>query len=165
MTSLDRPSVEVRPAREQDSAFILSLIKELAIYEKAEEAVVATEAHIKETIFGPDSIAHGLICNVEGQAVGFAVYFYNYSTWLGKNGLFLEDLYVTPEYRGAGAGKALLKYLAQLAVEKGCGRFEWNVLDWNTPAIEFYENFGAEPQSEWVGYRLEGSKLTDFANN
>lgn len=158
-------NIEIRPAREDDSAFILGLVTELAKYERAEHEVVATESDIRQSIFGADSIAHALICNVDGKAVGFAVYFYNYSTWLGKNGLFLEDLYVTPEYRGAGAGKALLKYLAQLAVENGCGRFEWNVLDWNTPAIDFYESFGAEPQSEWVGYRLEGSKLTDFASS
>ena len=91
------------------------------------------------------------------------VYFFNYSTWLGKHGLYLEDLYVTPEQRGAGAGKALLRHLAKLAVARGCGRFEWSVLDWNTPAIEFYDSIGARPQNEWIGYRLAGEALTSFA--
>jgi GNAT superfamily N-acetyltransferase len=108
---------------------------------------------------------YSVICDVDGEAAGFALYFYSFSTWLGRHGLFLEDLYVTPELRGAGAGKALLKHLARLAVREGCGRFEWNVLDWNTPAIDFYEAFGARPQSEWVGYRLTGSALTDFAGS
>ena len=105
------------------------------------------------------------MCNVDGKPAGFAVYFFNFSTWLGKYGLFLEDQYVSPEYRGCGAGKALLKHLARLAVEKDCGRFEWNVLDWNKPSIEFYESFGALPQDEWVGYRLTGDALTHFADD
>jgi GNAT superfamily N-acetyltransferase len=106
----------------------------------------------------------GLICEQGEEAVGFAVYFFNYSTWLGQHGLFLEDLYVSPQHRGSGAGKALLRHLAQLAVANDCGRFEWNVLDWNQSAIDFYESFGARPQSEWIGYRLTGEALTAFAN-
>ncbi|WP_312361104.1 GNAT family N-acetyltransferase, partial [Stutzerimonas balearica] len=94
---------------------------------------------------------------------GYAVYFFNYSTWLGKHGLYLEDLYVTPQQRGVGAGKALLRYLAKLAVARGCGRFEWSVLDWNQPAIDFYESIGARPQNEWIGYRLAGDALSEFA--
>ena len=112
---------------------------------------------------GVDDDVGGFVEDDECTPAGFALYFFNFSTWLGKFGLFLEDLYVSPEYRGSGAGKALLKHLAQLAVEKGCGRFEWNVLDWNEPAIEFYESFAAESQSEWVGYRLTGDTLARFA--
>ncbi|MCK4406851.1 MAG: GNAT family N-acetyltransferase [Bacteroidales bacterium] len=99
---------------------------------------------------------------INEKPVGFAVYFYNYSTWLGKNGLYLEDLYVSPKYRGKGAGKMLLKHLAKIAVSKDCGRFELSVLDWNEPAMKFYESFGAKPQSEWLVYRLEGEALRDF---
>jgi GNAT superfamily N-acetyltransferase len=102
---------------------------------------------------------------VDNEPIGYAVYFFNYSTWLGRHGLYLEDLYVSPEHRGAGAGKALLKHLAQLAVAKGCGRFEWSVLDWNEPAIRFYQAIGARPQDEWVGYRLTGEALEAFANS
>ncbi|HEY8569978.1 GNAT family N-acetyltransferase, partial [Microbulbifer sp.] len=104
-------------------------------------------------------------CNIDNKPVGFAVYFFNYSTWLGKNGLYLEDLYISPEYRGAGAGKALLKHLAKIAVSKNCGRFEWSVLDWNEPAIRFYQSIGAKSQDEWVGYRLAGNALEEFANS
>ena len=103
------------------------------------------------------------MCEINGQPVGFAVYFLNFSTWLGRDGMFLEDLYVSPEQRGKGFGLALLKHLARIAVQSGCGRFEWNVLDWNEPAIRFYEALGAKAQSEWVGYRLEGQALADLA--
>ena len=156
--------LNIRPALIDDAALILHFVRELAIYEKAEHEVLATEQHVRDTIFGDDSRVDGLICEHEGEAVGFAVYFLNYSTWLGKYGLFLEDLYVTPEKRGVGAGKALLQYLARLAVEKDCGRFEWNVLDWNEPAIKFYDSIGAEPLHEWIGYRLTGDALHRFAN-
>jgi GNAT superfamily N-acetyltransferase len=120
---------------------------------------------IEESLFSASSTAHALICENGGRPVGFAVYFFNYSTWLGRNGLYLEDLYVTPEARGCGAGKALLKHLARIAVDRGCGRFEWSVLDWNEPAIKFYESLGARPQSEWVGYRLTGRALLDLAES
>lgn len=106
-----------------------------------------------------------MICSSNNQPIGYAVYFFNYSTWLGKSGLYLEDLYVSPEYRGVGAGKALLKHLAKIAVAKQCGRFEWSVLDWNEPAINFYQSIGAKPQDEWVGYRLAGPALEHFANS
>ena len=99
------------------------------------------------------------------QPIGFAVYFYNYSTWLGKNGLYLEDLYVTPESRGIGAGKALLQHMANIAVDQDCGRFEWRVLDWNEPSIKFYQSIGALPQDEWIGYRLDGQALLDFSKS
>ncbi len=155
--------VHIRPATSEDTALILHFIRELAIYEKAEHQVLATQDSIRATVFADDSRVDALICELEGEAIGFAVYFYNYSTWLGKYGLFLEDLYVTPEQRGTGAGKALLLHLAKIAVARDCGRFEWNVLDWNKPSIDFYESLGAEPAHEWIGYRLTGSALKDFA--
>lgn len=157
------PTINIRPASVEDSTLILRFITELAIYENAEDEVVATETDIRDNLFASDSTASALICEIDGQAIGFAVYFFNYSTWLGKHGLYLEDLYVSPEFRGAGAGKALLKHLARLAVSKNCGRFEWSVLDWNEPAIGFYKSIGALPQDEWIAYRLSGKALTDFA--
>jgi GNAT superfamily N-acetyltransferase len=155
--------ITIRPAVAHDAVTIFHFIKELAIYEKAEHEVVTTPDEIRESIFGPGSTVRALICNIGESVVGFAVYFFNYSTWQGKNGLYLEDLYVSPEHRGAGAGKALLQYLAREAVALNCGRFEWSVLDWNTPAIEFYESIGAKPQAEWIRYRLDGDALTQFA--
>ncbi|MFN3770301.1 N-acetyltransferase family protein [Ectopseudomonas guguanensis] len=155
--------LHIRPATPNDAELILRFITDLAIYEKAEHEVKTDAAGIRDSLFADGSTAHGLICEHDGQPIGYAVYFFNYSTWLGKHGLYLEDLYVSPEARGLGAGKALLRHLAQLAVARGCGRFEWSVLDWNTPAIDFYESFGARPQSEWTTYRLAGQALTDFA--
>ncbi len=156
-------SLHIRPATADDAELILRFITELAIYEKAEHEVKTDAAGIRDSLFAEGSTAHGLICEHEGQPIGYAVYFFNYSTWLGKHGLYLEDLYISPEARGLGAGKSMLRHLAQLAVARGCGRFEWSVLDWNKPAIDFYESFGARPQSEWVGYRLTGQALLDFA--
>ncbi|WDE07123.1 GNAT family N-acetyltransferase [Thalassomonas viridans] len=156
-------SLTIRPAVAQDAALILHFITELAIYEKAEHEVLATEESIKSSMFNDNPHVFGLICERDGQAIGFAVYFYNYSTWLAKPGLYLEDLYVSPEHRGAGAGKLLLKKMAQIALEKGCGRFEWSCLDWNKPSRDFYESIGAVSQDEWVGYRMSGQTLTDFA--
>jgi GNAT superfamily N-acetyltransferase len=155
--------INIRPATPDDAELILRFITDLAIYEKAEHEVKTDAAGIRDSLFAEGSTAHGLICENDGQPIGYAVYFFNYSTWLGKHGLYLEDLYVSPEARGLGAGKALLRHLAQLAVARGCGRFEWSVLDWNTPAIDFYESFGARPQSEWTTYRLTGQALLDFA--
>ena len=155
--------LHIRPATPDDAELILRFIADLAIYEKAEHEVKTDAAGIRDSLFAEGSTAHGLICENDGQPIGYAVYFFNYSTWLGKHGLYLEDLYVSPEARGLGAGKALLRHLAQLAVARGCGRFEWSVLDWNTPAIDFYESFGARPQSEWTTYRLTGQALLDFA--
>ncbi|KJU75755.1 GNAT family N-acetyltransferase [Pseudomonas chengduensis] len=156
-------AINIRPATPNDAELILRFITDLAIYEKAEHEVKTDAAGIRDSLFAEGSTAHGLICENDGQPIGYAVYFFNYSTWLGKHGLYLEDLYVSPEARGLGAGKALLRHLAQLAVARGCGRFEWSVLDWNTPAIDFYESFGARPQSEWTTYRLTGQALLDFA--
>ncbi|PIA71142.1 N-acetyltransferase [Ectopseudomonas toyotomiensis] len=156
-------AINIRPATPDDAELILRFITDLAIYEKAEHEVKTDAAGIRDSLFAEGSTAHGLICENDGQPIGYAVYFFNYSTWLGKHGLYLEDLYVSPEARRLGAGKALLRHLAQLAVARGCGRFEWSVLDWNTPAIDFYESFGARPQSEWTTYRLTGQALLDFA--
>lgn len=158
-------TIEIRPAKPEDCALILRFITELAIYEEAEEAVVATEDDIRNSLYAKDSTTSAVICEIDRQPVGFAVYFFNYSTWLGKHGLYLEDLYVSPQHRGSGAGKALLKYLAKIAVSKNCGRFEWSVLDWNEPAIKFYQSIGAEPQNEWVAYRLTGKALIDLAES
>lgn len=156
------PTIAIRPAAPDDAALILRFITELAIYEKAQDEVVATEADIRQSIFDAGS-ARALICSVDGEAAGFAVYFFNYSTWQGRKGLYLEDLYVTPAHRKAGAGKALLQHLAQIAVAEGCGRFEWSVLDWNEPALQFYRSIGAWPMQEWVKHRLAGPALLDFA--
>lgn len=156
-------TLHIRPAAVADAEQILRFITELAIYEMAEHEVKTDLAGIQASLFSPTSSAHALICEHQGQAIGYAVYFFNYSTWLGKNGLYLEDLYVTPQQRGLGAGKRLLRHLAQLAVASGCGRFEWSVLDWNQPAIDFYLKCGARPQDEWTTYRLAGQALQDFA--
>lgn len=153
----------IRPATQDDAAIILGFIRDLARYERAEDEVEATEAAIVASLFSPGATAHALIAELGSQPVGFAVYFFNYSTWQGRNGLYLEDLYVAPEHRGIGIGKALLKRLAAIAVENGCGRFEWSVLDWNASSIRVYEAIGAEPLSEWVRYRLQGERLAAFA--
>ena len=150
----------IRPAVESDTTTLLSLIKELADYEKLSHAVVATEDTLRASLFSDKPVAEALIGEVAGRAVAFAIYFHNYSTFLGRKGLYLEDLYVQPECRGCGFGKSLLIRLAQIAVERGCGRFEWAVLNWNTPAIEFYRKLGAVPMNEWTVFRLDGAALT-----
>ena len=155
--------LSIRQATTTDAPLILHFIRELAIYEKAEHEVQATELSIKQSIFAEGSHVNALICEHEGEALGMAIYFYNYSTWLAKPGLYLEDLYVSPEHRGKGAGKLLLKKMAQIAVQKDCGRFEWSCLDWNKPSRDFYEVIGAQSQDEWVGYRMSGKVLIDFA--
>lgn len=156
-------TISIRKAVPADAAIIHGFIVELAVYEKAEHEVKASIAEIESSIFSASSPAKALICELNGEAIGFAVYFYNYSTWQGRKGLYLEDLYVSPKHRGLGAGKFLLRHLAQVAVEEGCGRFEWSVLDWNQPAIEFYDSVGAKPQAEWLKYRLAGDDLFNFA--
>ena len=153
----------IRPAVIADTDTILRFIRELAVYEKAEHEVLSTPAHIHRTLFGEQPAVYGLICEQDGVPIGMAIYFFNYSTWQGQHGLYLEDLYVTPQARGAGAGKALLQHLAQIAVDKDCGRFEWSVLDWNTPAIDFYDRLDAQPQTEWIRYRLTGDALQKLA--
>jgi GNAT superfamily N-acetyltransferase len=156
-------NISIREAVLTDAAQILAFITELAIYEQAEHEVVATRADIEQSLFAADSPARGLICSRDGQPIGYAVYFLSYSTWLGRKGLYLEDLYISPEQRGSGAGKQLLRHLARIACASGCGRLEWSVLDWNEPAIKFYQSLGAAPQDEWVRYRMEGSILQAFA--
>lgn len=158
-------NLNIRPVVESDCETILSFIRELAIYEKAEHEVKASVDDIRQSLFGDSPKVFGLIAEIENVPVGFAIYFYNYSTWLGKHGIYLEDLYVSPASRGSGAGKALLKSLAQIATKKGLGRVEWSVLDWNTPAIDFYKAMGAIEQDEWTVYRLTGKALNDFANS
>ena len=153
----------IRPATVDDTDLILHFVRELAIYEKAEQEALATPAHVHRTLFCANPKVHGLICQDGDTPVGFAVYFFNYSTWLGRNGLYLEDLFVRPEHRGRGAGLALLRHLAGIAVARGCGRFEWSVLDWNQPAIDFYRAAGARPMDEWTVYRMDGQALLDFA--
>ena len=156
-------NLTVRPATPDDAAIILQFITELAIFEKAEHEVLTSVEMIQQTIFSSDAKAHALICENEGQPIGFAVYFYNYSTWLGKYGLYLEDLYVTPAARRSGAGKAIFKALAKIAAANDCGRFEWSVLDWNTPAIKFYQALEAQEKTEWLGYRLTEPQIKALA--
>lgn len=154
----------VRPAVAADAATILRFVCELADYEKALHEVEATEQTVAASLFGPGSVTRAVLCETaDGTPVGFAVWFMSYSTWQARNGLYLEDLYVTPAHRGAGVGKRLMRHLAGIAVAEGCGRFEWSVLDWNEPAIRVYEAIGAEPHREWVRYRLTGDRLKCFA--
>ncbi|QXZ09843.1 GNAT family N-acetyltransferase [Comamonas sp. Y33R10-2] len=157
-------TLNIRPATEQDIDLILFFVRELAIYEKAEDEAKATPEHVRRTLFCEHPAVFGLICEVDGKAVGFAVYFFNYSTWQGQHGLYLEDLYITPDARGHGAGKALLQHLAQIAIAKDCGRFEWSCLDWNTPSLKFYDSLGALPQTEWIRYRMTGGALQALAS-
>ena len=157
--------LKIREATPKDSQTIFDFIMKLAIYEKAPNEVKTTVSEIEKSLFSPNATAKALICEEDGVAIGFAVYFYNYSTWLGKKGIYLEDLYVSESKRKRGAGKALLKYLAQKAIEENCGRFEWSCLDWNTPSREFYESFGAVAKTEWIGYRPDGVALEKFANS
>jgi GNAT superfamily N-acetyltransferase len=156
-------NINIRDAQASDAATIHAFIVELAVYEKAEHEVIASVADIERSLFEAGTPARALICEVNGQPVGFAVYFLSYSTWLGRKGMYLEDLYVSPKHRGSGAGKRLLRHLARLAVDGGCGRLEWSVLDWNEPAIQFYQSLGARPQAEWVRYRMAGETLERFA--
>ena len=163
MPESNSTSLIIRPAVFEDAGLILRYIIELAAYENAESSVVTDEAQIAKSLFGPGSPAQALICLADEVPVGYAIYFYNYSSWQGRKGLYLEDLYISPQYRGNGAGQAVLRYLAKTAIKEDCGRLEWSVLDWNTPAIQFYENLGAAAQSEWVKYRLSGESLEKIA--
>ncbi len=153
----------IRPATAADVPLILNFIRDLAVYEKLAHEVVATEAQLQRTLFGSPPAAQVVIAEVNGTPAGFALYFFNYSTFLAQPGLYLEDLFVKPEFRGSGTGKALLLHLAQIANTRGCGRMEWSVLDWNEPAIKFYESLGAKRMKEWQICRLTGSTLTQYA--
>ena len=153
----------IRPAAPEDIPAIHRLIVELAIYEKEPDAVKATHGDLHAALFGERPVAECVLAEVDGAAVGLALFFTNFSTWTGKPGLYLEDLFVLPAARGAGIGKALLVHLAGIAVARGYGRFEWSVLDWNAPAIGFYKALGAKPMDEWTVMRVDGEALTRLA--
>ncbi len=155
--------IRIRPATADDVPLILSLIRELAEYEREPEAAVATAADLRAALFAERPVAECVIGEIGGRAEGFALFFTNFSTWLGRPGMYLEDLFVRPAARGRGLGRALLSHLASVAVERGYGRFEWSVLDWNEPAIGFYRALGAEPMSEWTVYRVTGEALRRLA--
>jgi GNAT superfamily N-acetyltransferase len=157
--------MSIRPATPLDVPEILSMIHELADYEKAPHEVVSTPDLLSDALFGEDPAVFALMAvdDTTGAVVGFALWFRNFSTWLGRHGVYLEDLYVRPSHRGQGYGKALLEALARIAVERGYGRFEWWVLDWNTPAIDFYRSIGAQAMDEWTVYRVTGDALTQLA--
>jgi GNAT superfamily N-acetyltransferase len=153
----------IRSARPEDVPTILQLIKELADYERAPGAVETTEGLLQEALFCPDPRVHALLAEDDGEVVGFALWFLNFSTWLGRHGIYLEDLYVKPSNRGQGHGRALLAELARICVERGFGRLEWWVLDWNEPAIEFYRSIGAIAMDEWTVQRVSGDALRALA--
>jgi GNAT superfamily N-acetyltransferase len=157
------PDLQIRPATARDAAIILDMIAALADYEQLAHAVTATEQTIRESLFGAHPAAEVVIASVGGEPAGFALFFHNYSTFLAQRGLYLEDLFVKPAYRGRGIGRALLEHLAAIAVERNCGRFEWSVLDWNEPAIGFYKKLGAEPMHEWTIFRVTGNALRRLA--
>jgi GNAT superfamily N-acetyltransferase len=158
-----RPGVTLRLASRDDVPLILTFIRELAQYEREPDAVQTDEATLATNLFGAQPGAEVVIAEVDGQPAGFALFFHNFSTWLGRRGLYLEDLFVRPEYRGRGVGQVLMAYLAKLAVERDCGRFEWSVLDWNTPAIDFYRRLGAAGMDEWTVQRVTGEALHALA--
>ncbi|MGH9362668.1 MAG: GNAT family N-acetyltransferase [Thermoanaerobaculia bacterium] len=157
------PEVRIVPATAADVPLVLRFIRELAEFEKIEGGFVADEEKLRRTLFGPSPTAEVLLAYAGGEPVGCAIFFHNYSTILAQPGLYLEDVYVRPEARGQGVGRRLLVHLARLAVERGCGRFEWSVLDWNTGAIRFYESLGAVAMDEWTTYRVSGEALARLA--
>lgn len=159
MTESNRNSLTIRPAGPEDIDELLALIHELAVYEKAPEEAVATPDLLHQALFGEHPTAQAVIAEWQGEPAGFALFFHNFSTWLGRPGLYLEDLFVREALRGKGIGKALLLHLAGIARDRGCGRMEWSVLDWNTPAIDFYKALGAQPMNEWTVYRLDAAAL------
>ena len=163
MASAAPDLLSIRPATESDVALILSFIEKLAEYEKLSHEVVATQAALRKYLFGPRPMAEVLLAHWESQPAGFALYFHNFSTFLARPGIYLEDLFVEPELRGKGIGKALLINLARIAMERGCGRLEWSVLDWNEPSIQFYQRLGAVAKDDWTIYRLTGDALQRLA--
>lgn len=158
MTTRTR-TLRIDPATAADVPLVLQLIRELAQFERLLHEVTATEEQLRAGLFGPKAYAEVIIARVEEEVAGFALYFHNFSTFLAKPGIYLEDLYVRQKFRGQGCGAMLLKHLARTAVERGCGRLEWSVLDWNQRAIDFYENLGAVPMNDWTVYRLTGEAL------
>jgi GNAT superfamily N-acetyltransferase len=153
----------IRPAEPGDVSTVLRLVRELAEYEREPDAVVATASMLHDALFGLRPTAEAVIAEIEHETVGFALFFYNFSTWTGRQGLYLEDLYVTPQARGREVGKALLRHLAGVALDRGCARFEWAVLDWNAPAIAFYDSVGAISMDDWTVRRVSGEALTKLA--
>jgi GNAT superfamily N-acetyltransferase len=149
----------IRPATIADTPTIARLIRALAEYERLSQEVVFDEGRLREHLFGPRPLAEALLAEAAGEVIGFALFFHNYSTFAGKPGIYLEDLFVEPQHRGRGHGKALLRTVARLALERGCGRLEWSVLNWNEPAIRFYRSLGARPVNEWTVYHLKGDVL------
>ncbi len=158
----DIPGFTIRPGRAADTPLVLEFIRKLAEYEQLTHEVSASEAQLREMLFGERSYAEVLIGEEEGRPVGFALFFHNFSTFAGRPGLYLEDLFVNPEDRGKNYGKALMVELARLAVERGCARFEWSVLNWNEPSIEFYKSLGAQPMHQWTVFRLDGKSLENL---
>jgi GNAT superfamily N-acetyltransferase len=158
-----KTELTIRPASEKDIPVLLSFIKKIAAYEKLSNEVHTTESDLKNSLFGEKRSAEAVIAALQDKPVGFAVYFHNFSTFMGRPGLYLEDLYVDEEHRGKGFGKTMLLYLARLAKKRNCTRFEWSVLDWNEPAIRFYKNLGAVPMSEWTVFRVAGDALDKLA--
>ena len=161
----EKPLLSIRPATVDDVPLIARLIRELAEYERLADAAVATEAGLREQLFGERPAAEVLIAEANGEPVGFALFFHTFSTFLGKRGLYLEDLFVRPDFRGLGLGKHLMAALARIAVQRDCGRFEWSVLDWNEPSIAFYRRLGATGMDEWTVQRLEGDALHALASH
>ena len=159
------PDAVIRFATQDDVPAILSLIRELAEYERLLDQVVADEPGLHRALFGTRPYVEALVVTVENETIGFALFFHNFSTFLGKPGMYLEDLYVRPAFRGQGLGKALLTRVAQIAVERDCGRMEWSVLDWNEPSIRFYESLGAKPLTDWTVYRVTGDALTSLGRS
>lgn len=155
--------MNIRPAEPGDVGVLADLIRHLARYEKLEDQVSLTEARLASGLFGPKPYAEAVLAEEDGSPIGFALFFHSYSTFLAQPGIYLEDLFVLPEQRGHGVGRALLVHLARLAVERGCGRLEWAVLDWNKDAVRFYERLGARPNSEWTTHRLTGDALIHLA--
>jgi len=156
--------LKIRPAKSEEVGEVLQLIQDLATYEKAPEQVEASKEDLLNTIFAKEPRVFCDLVEVDGQIAGMAIWFLNYSTWQAKHGIYLEDLYIKPEFRARGYGKALLKHLAQICDKEGYGRLQWWVLDWNSPAIEFYRSFGAEAMDEWTVYRTSGQALKDLGN-
>ena len=161
---MDTPILTIRPATVEDVALVARLIRELAEYERLADAAVASEADLREQLFGERPAAEVLVAEADGEPAGFALFFHTFSTFLGKRGLYLEDLFVRPAFRGLGLGRHLMAALARIAVQRGCGRFEWSVLDWNEPAIGFYRALGASAMDEWTVQRLQGEALRALAS-
>jgi GNAT superfamily N-acetyltransferase len=158
-------AISIRPAVETDVGIILQFIRDLAQYEHLEHEVVATEGLLREALFGSRPYAEVVLASLNGEPVGFALFFHNFSTFLGRPGIYLEDLYVRPEARGHGVGRRVLTWLAATAVSRGCGRLEWAVLDWNEPSIRFYRNLGAVALADWTTYRVTGPALNQLAGS